>query len=393
MKIQETIKTAFISLQKNKVRSFLTMLGVIIGVFAVASLVSIVRGFQNYVQDEFDSLGSNLLFIMPGKISLTGDPSRNFTGNKLQKKHVEMIEADVGDKIEHITPWYELSKKVEYKTKSYYAVIGGINDSLLDLFFLEIDSGQSFTNTEISTKARVAVIGSDVVEELFNSRNPIGEKIRMDGTTYMVIGTLKTKSANYDNIIYIPYTTIESELNMKNIGTIVLRAKPGENVDDVKNLTRLSLLKDLKDEDFSVSTQADLLETINGILGIIETGLAAIAAISLIVGGIGIMNIMLVSVTERTREIGLVKALGATGKDIALQFLSESIFISITGGVIGLTAAWLATLVGQRWLPVEIPLWACFLSLGFSFLVGVGFGTYPAIKAAKKDPIVALRYE
>ena len=369
------------------------MLGVIIGVFAVATLVSIVRGFQNYVKNEFDALGSNLLFIMPGKIDFTGDPSRNFTGNKFKYHHVERIQTDLGNKIESITPWYELSKKVTYKTKSFWGAVGGSNESTVDMFNMGFTEGRFYTKAEIDAKAKVAVIGKDVNEELFNSRNPIGEKIKMDGTSYTVIGVIKEKGPSYDNFTFIPFTTLETELKIKNIGSMVVKARGGEDVNVVKDEIRQALLKELNDEDFSVSTQEDLLKRINDILGIIESGLAAIAAISLLVGGIGIMNIMLVSVTERTREIGLIKALGATGKDIALQFLAESIFISITGGVIGLIAAWLATLIAKNWIPAEIPMWAALVSLGFSFFVGIGFGTYPAIKAGKKDPIVALRYE
>lgn len=369
------------------------MLGVIIGVFAVATLISIVRGFQNYVTQEFNALGSNLIFVMPGKIDFAGDPSRNFTGNKLKYRHVERIKTDLGDKLSAITPWYELSKRFTYKTKSFYGAVGGINEQVLELFNLDLQSGHFFNRSDIDARARVTVIGSDVQKELFNSKDAVGEKIKIDGTSYSVIGVLESKSPNYDNFAYVPYTTIETEFNMKNVGSMVIKANSGTDVEVIKEEIRHSLLRELKDEDFTVSTQEDLLTRINDILKIIETGLAAIAAISLLVGGIGIMNIMLVSVTERTREIGLIKALGATSKDIAFQFLAESVFISITGGIIGIAAALLATLIARTWLPAEIPLWAAFLSMGFSLLVGVGFGTYPAIKAGQKDPVVALRYE
>jgi len=393
VQIVETIKTAFGALQKNKVRSFLTMLGVIIGVFAVATLISIVRGFQNYVTQEFNALGSNLLFVMPGKIDFRGDPSRNFTGNKLKYRHVERVKTDLGDKLTAITPWYELSKRFTYKTKSFYGAVGGINEQVLELFNLKLQSGRFFSRSDIEARAYVTVIGAEVQKQLFNSKNAVGEKIKIDNVTYTVVGVLESKSPNYDNFAYIPYTTIETEFNMKNIGSIVIKARNEANINTIKEEIRYSLLKELKDEDFTVSTQEDLLTRINDILKIIETGLAAIAAISLLVGGIGIMNIMLVSVTERTREIGLIKALGATSKDIAFQFLTESIFISVTGGFVGIALALLATLLARTWLPAEIPLWAALISLGFSLLVGVGFGTYPAIKAGQKDPVVALRYE
>lgn len=393
MDIALTAKTAFLALQKNKVRSFLTMLGVVIGVFAVTTLVSVVRGFQNYVQDQFNSLGSNLIFVLPGKISFSGDPSKNFTGNKLKYSHVERILTDAVQAVDAVTPWYELSKRVDYKSKSFYGAVGGINEEAPALFNLKIQQGSFYGKSDISAKKKVAVIGSDVKKELFNSKDPVGEKIKIDGETYTIVGVLEPKSQNYDNFTYIPYTTVESQFKIKNVGSIVIKGKENIDVNETKSIVRTALLKDLKDADFTVSTQEDLLQSINGILKIIESGLAAIAAISLLVGGIGIMNIMLVSVTERTREIGLIKALGATSRDISTQFLIEAMFISITGGLIGLVAGLLSTLIARNWIPAEIPIWTVAVSLGFSFFVGIVFGTYPAIKAGKKDAIVALRYE
>ncbi len=393
MKTIETIRTAFVSLQKNKIRSFLTMLGVVIGVFAIAALVATIRGFQNYITDQFNSLGTNIIYITPGKLTFTDDPSKAYASNKLEVEHVDLIKTDLGDKVISITPEYELAKRTYYKTNNYLASIIATNEKGLEIFNVELEKGSFYTKADVDSKQKVALIGSEIAKQLFGTKNPIDEKIKIENTSYKVIGLISKKSADYDTGVYIPDSTAVSEYGLKNVASIVLKFQPELDANSVKQDIRYSLLKQLGKDEFTVSTQADLLESINGILGIIETGLAAVAGISLLVGGIGIMNIMLVSVTERTREIGLRKALGATGKDIGLQFVSEAVFISITGGLGGLVFAWLGTLIAQHWIRAEIPVWAVFLAIGFSAAVGIGFGTYPAIKAAKKDPIVALRYE
>ena len=204
---------------------------------------------------------------------------------------------------------------------------------------------------------------------------------------------MEKKSQSYDNIVFAPDTTVKTIFNIKKISSIVIKAKNGVNAEDLKRQVELTLMRDLSKNDFTVMTQKDMLSTVQNIIGLLSTILAAIAGISLVVGGIGIMNIMLVAVTERTQEIGLRKALGATPTNIALQFTLEAIMISLAGGLIGLLLGFLASLVARFWIRAEVPLWSIIMSIGFSLAVGIIFGTYPAIKAARKDPIEALRYE
>lgn len=393
MEIIQTLKTALNSLRLNKVRTALTMLGVIIGVFSVVILVSIVRGVQNYIIDEFNALGSNLIFIAPGKVNLRDDPTKNFVGNKLEDKHVEMISNYLGDEITGITAWVELYQKATYKTKSYNAALTGISDKGFDIFDLKLAAGRTFTNNEEATKAKVAVIGYDVADKLFGNQSPVNKRIKLGNESFEVIGVMEKKSQNYDNIVFAPDTTIKEDFNIKKISSIALKAKSGANTEDLKRNIELTLLRDLEKNDFTVMTQKDMLDTVQQVISLLSTILAAIAGISLVVGGIGIMNIMLVAVTERTAEIGLRKALGATPSNIAIQFTFEAIFISLAGGLLGLLFGFLATLLARIWIQAEVPWWTVVMSIGFSLVVGVIFGTYPAIKAARKDPIEALRYE
>jgi putative ABC transport system permease protein len=393
METLQTLKTALNSLRLNRVRTFLTMLGVIIGVFSVIILVSIVRGVENYITDQFSALGSNLVFISPGKVSLQGDPTKSLAGNKLDYKHVEMIDNYLKDQLVGVTPWIELYQNASFKTKNYNAALTGISDKGLEIFDLKLATGRMYTNNEESTKAKVAVIGYDVADKLFGSQKAVGQKIKLGTETFEVIGVMEKKSQAYDNIVFAPDTTVKQTYNIKKISSIVLKTKNGVDAENLKRDVELTLRRDLEKDDFTVMTQKDMLKTIQSVISLLSTILAAIAGISLVVGGIGIMNIMLVAVTERTQEIGLRKALGATPTNIALQFTFEAVVISIAGGLIGLLFGFLASLIARFWINAEVPLWAIALSIGFSLVVGIIFGTYPAIKAARKDPIEALRYE
>ncbi|MFC1622033.1 ABC transporter permease [Patescibacteria group bacterium] len=369
------------------------MMGVIIGVFAVVSLVSLGIGVQNWIQDQFESLGSNLIFVVPGSIDFADDPAKNFGNNKLDEKHVELIEKYAGDYVENPTGSIRSSKTTKYKTKKYLATVSGAGYAFGEILNIELESGRFYTETEQDNSARVIVIGPFVADELFASRNPIGQKIKVDDKSYEVIGLAIEKGPDFDDNIYMPYTTYRKYIGDENFASIAMNAKNSDNLDLVMKNVELALLNDLKSDEFSVVSQEDLLSSFQDILAILTTAISAIAGISLLVGGIGIMNIMLVSVTERTREVGLRKALGATPLDITTQFLFESIMLSVGGGMIGLFFGWVAARIGSNYIRTEVPMWTIVIAFGFSVLVGVIFGTYPAIKAGKKDPIEALRYE
>lgn len=389
----ETIQTAFGALLLNKVRSFLTMLGVIIGVFAVVTLVSMVQGFKNYVTDQFNALGSNLLFVVPGKAGAGRDPAQAATSNKLDAKHVDLIRNYDGKNIAEVDPYYELSAIATYKSNNYAPQITGTSEKAKSIFNISMSQGDFFTSADVKSKSRVVVLGPEVVKQLFGNENPVGKRISIRSAAFDVLGVFKSKGSNFDNIIYMPESTAKEFFDLKNISSIVLKVKPNADVNEAKSQVRFALLRDLKKDDFTVMSQEDILSSVQSILGIISIGLGAIGGISLLVGGIGIMNIMLVSVTERIREIGLRKALGATSINIALQFMLESIMLSVTGGLIGLFLAWLATRAVQNIVRAEVPPWAVVIGLGFSVAIGVIFGTYPAVSASKKDAIEALQFE
>lgn len=394
MRVKETFKTALESLGLNKVRSFLTMLGVIIGVFSVVTLISLVKGVQNYIEDQFKSLGANTVFALPGKVDMGGSSmGHSAIGGKFEERDVRSIEIYAKDYIDLATPATASARDVKYKTRSFYASIQGANYKSDKIFNFTFKSGRFFTRLEENNKSKVAIIGNSLNNEFFQGQDAVGKYVKIDNKSYLVIGVLEPKSPEYDESVFLPYTTILKEIDGSRIASIAIKVKDGVSIDTAVEQITLALLKNLKADRFSVLTQKDFLTSINSILNIITVALAAIAGISLFVGGIGIMNIELVSVTERTREIGLRKALGATSKNIKLQFLTEAVIISVIGGLIGLLFGWVATLLVRSFVRAQIPVWSILLSLSFSILVGIIFGTYPAIKASKKDPIEALRYE
>ncbi len=393
MHFVETIRTSYVALLHNKVRSLLTILGVVIGVFAVVTLVALVRGVQNYVQDQFDQLGSNLLFVSPGRGGFRGDPALRFTNNRLSTKNISTIRDFASDYVDGISPSIFSSKNVKFKGKGYFASVEGVNEEQPSIINMKLAAGRTFTKGDMDSESRVVILGYSVKEQVFGSNNPLGKTVQVGDKGFTVIGYMSKRSQDTDEEILIPYTTMQGVFDTKTLSYIYIKAKPNVNIDEAMKAVEIALYKDLKRDDFTVLSQKDLLNSIQEILGILAIGLASVAGISLLVGGIGIMNIMLVSVSERVSEIGLRKALGATGRNIATQFMLESIMLSVLGGGFGLGFSWLATLFAQQYFRAEIPWWATVLAFAFSLVVGVTFGTYPAIKASKLDPIEALRFE
>ncbi len=393
MRLTETFKIAVIAVSTNKIRTTLTMLGVVIGVAAVILLISIGRGVENYITDQFEALGSNLLFVTPGRVDVSGDPNQYLSRNKLDEKHLKIIIRDAVGSYEAVSATIQIGGTTEYKTKNYYTSIIATDENSSTVFSYELDTGRFLSRDDVKSKARVAVIGAEVKKELFGVMNPLGKRIKISGDSYEIIGTFKEKGKNFDDNVIVPYPSAMNTFGSKNFSSIVIKARSDVPIDQSIKIIEKALLKDLDKDDFSVLSQKDILSSIQNVLKILTLGLGAIAGISLVVGGIGIMNIMLVSVTERTREIGLRKALGATPSDVASQFLFESMLLSIGGGIIGILFGWLLSLVARNFLRTEVPWWSILLAFSFAAFVGIIFGTYPAAKASQKDPIEALRYE
>ncbi len=389
----ETIKIALSALNANKVRAVLTMLGVVIGVFSVVSMVSLGRGVQNYVTDTFNSLGSNLIIVSPGKVDLQDDPAKYLSRNKLSEKHLDLIRRYADEYIVDATPSVRIGQNFKYKTNTYFGTIIGVDYSAPSILNFDTREGRFFSRNEVRSNAKVVIIGPNVAESLFAGGSALGQKIRLGDEAFEVIGIMEKKNQSFDDNVVAPYTTVMTTFDVKNFSSIGMKARDTDSIDKAIQQVELALLRDLKADDFTALSQQDLLGSIQSILGVLTLGLGAIAGISLIVGGIGIMNIMLVSVTERIKEIGLRKAVGATPFNIGLQFLIESVLLSVGGGMIGLLLGYGTTLAARTVIRADLPITAVFLAFGFSVVVGVVFGTYPALRASKLDPIEALRYE
>ena len=397
MNFFESLKIAISALKLNKLRSFLTMLGIIIGVASVVLLVSLGAGLRSYITSEFEKLGSNLLFVVPGRIGFGGRGPGGATVNKLSLRHVTAIEKEVKNLV-GVIPTVQQFTTVKYYNKVQKDVtIIGTTESFAEIVNLPAVKGKFFTKSQSDSGKKVAVIGQTIADDVFGTKNPIGEKIDIKGQKYQVLGVLKAQGSTFgvdqDNTVIIPFTAAQQQFGTDQVNNIYAKAQSQADVNEVAAEIKKTLLKDLSEDDFSVMTAQQTLSTIQGILGVISAALVGIAAISLLVGGIGISNIMLVSVTERTREIGLRKAVGAAPGDILIQFLIEAVTLSILGGVIGLILASAGAFVASRFIPAVVTGWSVLVAFGFSVLVGVVFGVAPALRAARLNPIDALRYE
>jgi putative ABC transport system permease protein len=378
------------------------MLGVIIGVGAVILLVAIGNGLKSYVSKQFEQFGANNIFIANGDVFGQGGgfSEDSFASQLSQKVRYEDI-ADIRRLRENISAVSGLSissAEVTYKQKSKKTSVVGVAGEYADITNTELTAGTFFTNAEDEKKTRVAVLGSQIALELFGLVDPIGKNIIINNQPFTVIGIAKEKGGgfggpSFDTYVYIPQQAWFQLFNSRMVLRIVAKVKSSDQITPAIKSVKDLLGKRLKADEFSVFEQKEILSTINQILGVLTAGLGGIAAISLVVGGIGIMNIMLVSVTERTREIGLRKAIGATPRVILIQFLIEAVVLSVSGGLIGVMIAWLLAQLMNRFLPAEVTISSVLLAFGVSAGIGIIFGVYPARKASQLSPIEALRYE
>lgn len=395
MDSRELFKLAIGSLRANKLRSALTTLGIIIGVFSVILLVALGNGLQKYITDQISGLGSNILFVLPGKVS--GGQGPGDSVNKLTVASTLYLENRLKS-IAYTSPLISKITAVKYGNKtSKDAQIWGVSASFPDILKTDLTKGTFFTEAQAKNGSRVAIVGQTIVKNLFPNKNPIGEKISISGSKYTVIGVAATKGSVFgqdqDNVAIIPYTAAKKQFAVDTVNYIYLSAKSPELVGLVKRRAGDVLLTRFDEEDFTIMTQEQTLDTVRNITSILTVALGGIAAISLLVGGIGVMNIMLVSVTERTKEIGLRKALGARRKDILSQFLLEAVMLSLFGGLVGILLGFGVSLIVSQFFVAEVTPWSVALAFVFSVAVGVIFGMMPAIRASRLSPIEALRYE
>ncbi len=398
VKFMESIQIALRALNANKVRSALTMLGVIIGVAAVILLISIGTGVQSQVTGSIQSLGSNLLFVFPGNFEQGG--GGGVGGASITKQFTLEDARYIADRLGNqaiVVPFIQANGQLRAQNRTMNAPITGSDENGNDVTGGTMDSGRWFSRGEYVGASRVVVIGSGVRDELFPSNSdPLGAELDVNGQPFKVIGVLAAKGGSFggsqDSQINIPLTTAQQLLGTGDISSIIIEAADAGIIQQVKAQVQRMLEPRFADQ-FSVYTQEQTLGLLTTLLSTLTAMLAGLASISLLVGGIGIMNIMLVSVSERTREIGIRKAVGARTYDILTQFVIEAVVLSVLGGGIGILVGGLGAFSLQRWVPAEITPWAVALAFFFSAAVGIFFGVYPAWKASRLDPIEALRYE
>lgn len=399
------LKIALRALNNNKLRAFLTMLGIIIGVASVITMLAIGQGSKKSIQAQIAEMGSNMIMIHPGADTRGGvrqDPSAMQT---LKMADYEALR-DETRFLSAISPSVSSSGQLIAGNNNYPSSVSGVGTEYLEIRQLSIENGEMFDESDIQTSAKVCVIGKTIADNLFPGEDSVGKIIRFNQVPFRVVGVLKSKGYNsmgmdQDDIVLAPYTTVMKRLQAQTyLSGIFASALSEEMTDNATEeitgiLRRNHKLKDGDEDDFSIRSQQELSTMLNTTTDLMTTLLACIAGISLVVGGIGIMNIMYVSVTERTREIGLRMSVGARGIDILSQFLIEAVLISITGGVIGVVigcgASWVVK-SAAHW-PIFIQPWSVFLSFAVCTVTGVFFGWYPAKKAADLDPIEAIRYE
>lgn len=394
----ENIKIALSSLKLNKVRSFLTVLGTTIGVFAVIMIIAIVTGLKDEIRGQIVSLGADILDIVPSNTDNLG-PGSSAIFASFKKSEVTKLR-ERKDLYRYFSELYSVGATYRYQNKEKNGYAIGVHPDYFKLRGNDSVAGEMFQSKDYKSRSRVVVVGLNVAESMYQSpERSIGRTLQINGADFSIVGVMEKQDIKFgafdiDDAVYIPGTSAESTFEDARITDIFVSVPDESRLAEYKAGWEKALRKIRKGDDFTVLAQEDLLGMVDKIMAMITTALAGLASISLLVGGIGIMNIMLVSVTERTQEIGIRKAIGAEDQHILLQFLTESVVLSILGGLIGLLLAEGISLVLERGFGISslINLKTVVGAVGFSVLVGVVFGTMPAYKASKKDPIEALRY-
>ena len=406
MNTTNLLKIALRALANNKLRGFLTMLGIIIGVASVITMLAIGQGSKRSIQAQISEMGSNMIMIQPGADMRGGVRQDASAMETLKLQDYE----DIVNETRYVSatsPSVNSSGQVIYGANNAPTTVYGISPDYMEIRRYEVEDGDMFSDQDVQTAAKVCVIGKTVVDNLFpGGENPVGKVIRFQKLPFRVVGVLKSKGYNsmgmdQDDLILAPYTTIQKKIlaitHLQGITCSALKEEyTDQAIDEISEILRRNhRLRETDDDDFTIRSMQELSTMLTSTTDIMTTLLAAVAGISLLVGGIGIMNIMYVSVTERTREIGLRMSIGAKGMDILAQFLIESILISVTGGLIGVLfgvgAALIVHVVAH--FPIYIQPWSVLLSFVVCTVTGVFFGWYPAKKAAQLDPIEAIRYE
>ena len=406
MNYTNLIKIATNALLRNKFRAILTMLGIIIGVGSVIGMLSIGQGSKKNIQEQISSMGSNMVFVMPGQQRRGGVMLGNSSSKSLTLDDVDALRKEA-KYLSAISPQVASSGQVVRGNNNWPTTIYGINSEYLGIKKYELEDGRLFTDQEIKSLGKVCIIGKTIVEEIFpDGIDPIGQTIRFSNIPLKVIGILSEKGENnmgddQDDVILAPYTTVQRRILAINYiqsisASAVSEDKSDQAIEEIETILRREhKLKANDEDDFEVRSQAEMIETFSSVSDMLTMLLGAIAGISLLVGGIGIMNIMYVSVTERTREIGLRMSIGGRGKDILVQFLIEAVMLSVIGGALGILLGLAISYVAANLLgfPLVIMTQAIVLSFLVCSVIGIFFGWYPARKAANLNPIDALRYE